>query len=112
MLARRYPWGAALSLIIAGTAGLAACGGGDVSTSSQGSGGSQAGSAGSGAASTGGAGGAGDAGSFAGGTSGAAGQQQAFDVQPSATQTITVAAGQSTPTVSYTATLDGSPVNV
>src|SRR5438094_9091295 len=34
-----------------------------------------------------------------------------LDVQPSGLQTITVVAGQMTPTVSYTATLDGQPVN-
>jgi hypothetical protein len=36
---------------------------------------------------------------------------QAFDVQPAALQTLQVTAGQSTPTVTYTATLNGSPVN-
>jgi hypothetical protein len=33
-----------------------------------------------------------------------------FDVEPSALQTITVAAGQTTPTVQYTATLNGNPI--
>ncbi len=36
---------------------------------------------------------------------------EAFDVQPNAMQTITVQAGQQTPTVAYTATLNGSPIN-
>ncbi|HZS41409.1 MAG TPA: hypothetical protein VFF06_31485 [Polyangia bacterium] len=34
-----------------------------------------------------------------------------LDVQPASLQTITVVAGQTTPTVTYTATLDGQPVN-
>jgi hypothetical protein len=33
-----------------------------------------------------------------------------FDVEPSALQTITVTAGQTTPTVTYVATIDGNPV--
>ena len=36
---------------------------------------------------------------------------QGFDVQPAALQTITVQPGQNTPTVTYTATVDGKPVN-
>ena len=39
------------------------------------------------------------------------GQQQGFDVQPSAQQTVTVNIGQTMPTVTYTATLDGKPIN-
>lgn len=37
---------------------------------------------------------------------------QVFDVQPSAPQTITVAAGKSTPTVTFNALLDGQPTKV
>lgn len=36
---------------------------------------------------------------------------QGFDVQPAALQTITVAAGQTTPTVTFTATYNGHPIN-
>ena len=44
-------------------------------------------------------------------SSGGGGQQQGFDVQPSAQQTVTVNIGQTMPTVTYTATLDGKPIN-
>jgi hypothetical protein len=37
---------------------------------------------------------------------------QAFDVEPSTLQTITVTAGKTMPTVLYKATLDGNPINV
>lgn len=36
---------------------------------------------------------------------------QGFDVQPATLQTITVPIGQTTPTVAYTATLNGHPIN-
>ena len=39
------------------------------------------------------------------------GDAAGFDVEPSALQTITVAAGQTTPTVAYKATLNGNPVS-
>jgi hypothetical protein len=34
-----------------------------------------------------------------------------LDVQPAGLQTITVGVGQSSPTVMYTATLNGAPIN-
>ncbi len=43
---------------------------------------------------------------------GAPGAAAAFDVEPRALQSVTVAAGATTPTVTYTATLDGLPVSV
>jgi hypothetical protein len=48
----------------------------------------------------------------AGATSSSTGSSQGFDVQPSMPQTISVQLGQSMPTVGYTATLNGNPVNV
>jgi hypothetical protein len=69
-----------------------------------GSSGSSSGSSGSGSGSF-----VGDAsGSGSGGNSDAA---PGFDVEPSALQTITVAAGQTTPAVPYKATLNGNPVS-
>ena len=53
-----------------------------------------------------------DAISFTGMDSGLADAAQGFDVEPSAVQTIMVTAGQVTPVVTYTATLNGSPVSV
>ncbi len=44
--------------------------------------------------------------------SGGSDAAQGFDVQPSTLQTITVTAGQQTPTVTFTATVNGKPVNV
>jgi len=45
------------------------------------------------------------------GAGGNGGSMQGFDVQPAAPQEITVQANQNTPTVEYTATLDGSPIS-
>ena len=42
---------------------------------------------------------------------GASDAMQGFDVQPAALQTITVTAGMTMPTVMYTATLNGHPIN-
>jgi hypothetical protein len=69
------------------------------------------GSGGAGAGGTSNTGGTGNGGSITwnpqdGGTG------QAFDVKPTAIQTITVTAGQMTPTVPYTASANGMPVNV
>jgi hypothetical protein len=44
--------------------------------------------------------------------SGGGGDAQGFDVSPAAVQTITVAAGQQTPTIAYAATTNGAPVSV
>jgi hypothetical protein len=51
-------------------------------------------------------------GGFGGGGNEGGVVQGAFDVQPSALQTITVATGQTMPTVPFTATLGGQPVAV
>lgn len=59
----------------------------------------------------GGDGGAGDGGLFSGPGAGPGGSNQSgFEVTPADPQTITVTAGDSTPTISYSATFDGSPV--
>jgi hypothetical protein len=71
-----------------------------------GSAGNGAGGAASGAAGGGGNGGLSFVSSSAGGAS------QGLSVEPSAMQTITVSAGQATPTVTYDATLNGMPVAV
>ncbi|APR80198.1 Hypothetical protein A7982_05545 [Minicystis rosea] len=95
-------------------AGQAACGGsGGTTTNSSGTGGSS----GSHASGSGGSGngGSGLGGSFfvssSTGTGTGGAQQQGFDVQPAALQTITVNVGQPAPTVAYTATLDGHPIS-
>lgn len=103
----------ALALAVSGAVIQAACGGGgDASSESAGSG--------TGAGGAGGVGGmeaassTGIGGSFVGsatGTGVGGGEPQAFDVQPSAMQTITVNIGQSTPTVTFTATLNGQPIS-
>jgi hypothetical protein len=110
-------WSSALGLTISIAAGQAACG-------STGNGGATSGTGGTGgststhttATGSGGAGGGGFGGSSfvtsSSGTGGSGGEQmQGFDVQPTALQTITVTAGQTMPTVLYTATLDGHPIN-
>jgi hypothetical protein len=105
-------WVSSLALSVSLAAWMGACGGGG--------GTSQATSTGSGMTTTSsssgnaGGGGSGVGGSFVtssgtGGTGG--GQMQGFDVQPSMLQTVTVTLGMPAPTVTYTATLDGNPVN-
>ena len=92
----------ALVLSLGVGAALAACGGGGETGSGSASGGGKG---------NGGAGGnGGSTAVFVGPGSG--GASHAFDVEPSALQTIDVKIGQSTPTVKYKATRDGSPVNV
>jgi hypothetical protein len=113
-----YPWsmivppvrfGAALGLALVTAAGVASCGGGSGTT--QGVGGAHSGSSsGSGDSSSVATGGGAGGDSFVT-SSGVGGMQQGFDIQPVSVQTITVVAGQSTPTVGYTATLDGAAVN-
>lgn len=101
--------GLVLSVALAGAAGAASCGGGVTGSNTTGTG--AGGGTGGGATGTGGTGsgtGGGDVFTTSSGTG--AGQQQGFDVQPSAMQTITVPIGQTTPTVTYTATLDGQPI--
>ena len=107
--------GSALLLSLAVAAGIAACGGSKVGACG-GTGGARASGAGAQQqrrhrrhaeqrAGTGGI-------SFS--TSGSTGgsNTQGFDVEPKALQTITVAAGQTTPTVTYKATLNGKPISV
>lgn len=99
-------WGTALVGTVAVAAGQAACGaagtsagaGGDASTST-------------GASSVAGAGGGDFVGVGSTGTEGS-GSTQAFDVTPSALQTLDISAGQTSPTLAYAATLNGSPVSV
>ncbi len=91
-------WGAALGLALTAAVTVAACG------SSKGNMSATTGGAGTGGLATGGSG--------TGGTlfnTGDAGQ--AFQVTPSAPQVFNVGLGLNTPTVTYSATLNGSPVN-
>ncbi|APR87250.1 tolB protein precursor [Minicystis rosea] len=110
MIVRFSRLGLVLGTTLAGAVLAAACGGG--SSSSQSTGGNTGGST-----PTGSGGHAGHTGSGGSGggfifTGSGGSQQQGLDVQPSGLQTITVPIGQSTPTVAYTATLDGQPANV
>jgi hypothetical protein len=93
---------------IAGAAGAASCGGGGTQATGGHTGGHHGGTGGTGTGASGGHGGTGGD-IFISGSGG--NQMQGFDVQPSAMQTITVPIGQTMPTVTYTATLDGKPVN-
>ena len=111
MMVRASRFGTVLGLALC-TAGLAAaCGGGKVTTgTAHGGTGGGSGTGGSGSG-TGGTGGSsltlvGSSGT----SSGTGGAVAGLDVEPSALQTITVAAGQTTPTVKYTATLNGQPI--
>jgi hypothetical protein len=112
MKRRTWHWGKALGLAVTAAFVGAACGGnGSTNATGGGHGGAASGSGGMGGTGNGeGGGGLTDfttsSGSAAGG-----GQQQGFDVQPSAPQTIEVALGQKTPTVTFSATLNGQPIN-
>ena len=97
----RSSWGALLGLTVS-VAAIQACSGDNTSGGTGSSTTSGSASGGAGGMSTGTNG-------FATGAGG--GQGQTFDVQPAALQTITVPFGQTSPTVTYTATLGGSPVN-
>lgn len=111
-LSRTWQLGFALAMAATGAVIQAACGGGgDNNSAASATGSTGAGGAGEGGANAGGSSGLG--GSFVGanGANGAGGAMQAFDVEPSATQTITVGIGQSAPTVMYTATLNGQPIS-
>lgn len=103
-----------LTLSMVAAAVNTACDGGGSSGSAGSAGSGTGGSSGSGAAGSGAAGAGAMGGSggdiFPSGGSGGS-QQQGFDVQPAAMQTITVGIGQQTPTVMYSATLDGQPVS-
>ena len=120
MMVRASRFGTVLGLALC-TAGMAAaCGGGKVTTGTAhggtgggGAGGNGTGTGGNGSG-TGGNGGSsltlvGSTGSS--GSSGTGGAVAGLDVEPSALQTITVTAGQTMPTVKYTATLDGQPIS-
>ena len=112
MISRFSRWYWALGLSLSASTSVAACGG--TGGTPTGTSGSPTGTGGAGTASTGShgganAGGAGGDISFVTSSTGSSGQ--VLDVQPSALQTITVLAGQKTPPVDYTATLDGQPVN-
>ncbi len=117
MLTRCFSPGAgslALSLLVA-------CGGGTSSGDSNGFGGAKSSSSSGAHATSGSSGGGGGAGGGAGSgggnifvgsaTGSGGGTTQSFDVEPKALQTITVTAGQTMPTVAFTATLDGKPIN-
>ncbi|MGK4001543.1 hypothetical protein WMF31_02885 [Sorangium sp. So ce1036] len=104
-------WSMALGLVVGLAAGIAACGGSGASTP-PGSSGTGGNGGDGGAAGTGGvAEGSGSFGTLATTTTGTGGAELGLSVEPSALQTITVTAGQTTPTVAYTATLRGNPVS-
>ena len=114
MIARFSVWGSALGFSLAAAATLAACGsnGSSAGTAQGGTGGSHSGSGtASGGANTGGASDGAGGTTFVTSSTGNGGAMQGLDVQPSALQTITVNAGQITPSVTYTATLNGSPIS-
>lgn len=94
-----YLLAASLPLSVA----FAACSDDEATTSTSGTGGSGASSTSTESSSGGNGEGAGFVGS--------GGSTQAFEVQPVAQQVLDVAMNAQTPTLSYTATLDGSPVN-
>jgi len=109
MALRISPLTTALALSLSVASLIAACGGNGGAGGSAGHGGSQgASSSGSGGQSTGGSGLGGGLITTSSGTGG--GTMQGFDVQPAPLQTITVTAGQTTPAVTYAATLDGQPI--
>jgi hypothetical protein len=114
MLQRASLGSLGLALVVTIAAAQAACGGGGGSGGSSTSSG-HGGSTSSSSTSTGPMGGGGAGGSLftssSNGMSGTGGQMQGFDVQPAALQTITVAAGQQSPTIQYTATLNGNPIS-
>src|SRR4051812_16853416 len=106
---RPVPWGMAqrfslrglgFGVALSAAALVGACGGSNTTGGPSGTGGV--------AGTGGGSGGHGLGGSTFVGSGG----MQAFDVQPSTLQTVTVTLGQTSPTVNYTATLAGLPVNV
>jgi hypothetical protein len=99
-------WATALAVTVGVAAMMAACGG--KGTTSTGTSGSTHGTGGATSSSSGEAGGAGGTLLMTVGTGGAA---MTFDVEPSAMQTISVPIGQSAPTVTYTATLNGNPIS-
>jgi hypothetical protein len=99
--------GPLLALVLAGSAGLAACGGGAGNTG----GGSttHSGHTGTGGAPTTTGTGGDVIINTGGGHTG--GQHQGFEVLPAAAQTLTVDLGATNPTVDYAATLDGAPIS-
>src|SRR5689334_18098368 len=110
-LARTRHLGLALTIAAAGAVIQAACGGGggdDRSSAASATGNPGAGGSGEGGVNAGGPSGLG--GAFVG-ANGSGGAMQAFEVQPSDMQTLTVGIGQSAPTVTYTATLNGQPIS-
>ncbi len=110
MVASITRWGASLGLVLAVVAG-AACGGSKGTTSTNGTGGTGAGGKGTGGkgTSTSSTGGQGTGGSSFITSSGAS--MAGFDVEPKAPKVLNVTIGQTTPTIKYTATLNGNAVN-
>ncbi len=119
MMVRASRFGTFLGLAISTAGIVAACGGGKVTTgtTSGGTGAVAPGTGGSGGVESGGTGGTGGSslsfvGSSVTGTgSGTGGAIAGLDVEPTPLQTITVTAGQTTPTVKYTATYNGLPIS-
>ncbi|UQA61968.1 PD40 domain-containing protein [Polyangium aurulentum] len=88
------------------TGGIAACGGGGSDTGGPTNGTGASGGVGQGGNNNGGGG---EGGIFVGPGAGG-GMMQGLDVQPSALQTLDIIAGGANPAVTYTATLDGTPI--
>ncbi len=107
-------WSLLLFVSLAGAAAAGACSAnGSHAHSGSGGSGNAGGAAGAaGAAGSSGSSSGGDAGIVIDSGGGGSDAAQGFDVEPAALQTIKVTLGQKTPTVTYTATLDGKPVKV
>jgi hypothetical protein len=106
----RSGWVLALATTLVGAGSLGACGSG--ATSSESSKSVSGSGTGSGTGGMGGLGGGGTGGNIFTGPVGAGGSQQAFDVEPSALETLVVPLGKTTPTQLYKATVNGAPVSV
>ncbi|MEZ4298537.1 MAG: hypothetical protein R3B70_26535 [Polyangiaceae bacterium] len=111
-MARLASLGLIGALVVSVAASVTACDGGDATSGSAGAGASGGATSG-GTAGQGGTGNMGGTGGelFGGGGTGTSTTGQGFDVQPGATQTLTVGIGEQTPTLMYTATLNGNPAN-
>src|SRR4051812_43274028 len=111
MIHRPMHWSPTLCVAIVVATSQGACG--DNGSSAGTAGGNSFSSGSAGGSNAGGSGGtAGSGGGFAvsSGAAGAGGATDKLEVEPSALQTITVKAGQTTPTVAYDATLNGQPI--
>jgi len=105
MMVRASRFSTVLALALSTAGIVAACGGSKVTTGS-----AHGGTGGAGGAGNGNGGNGGSSLTFVGST-GNGGSTTGLAVAPSALQTITVNAGQTTPTITYSATLNGQPIS-